>query len=211
MIHRYFDHIFCINLERRPDRKKQAQDEFLKHGIINVIFVNGVDGNDLQQPVVMSKDGSIPSTGDIGCSLSHLKVAKFAKERGINRYFVLEDDVQFSEKFNLGYLESFMLKVPADCDLLYLGGNHNGGFEMVNDKIAKIFETFTTHSYGVINDKSRDAIIEVLSGADEKVDVALASLHRRLNCYVTRPHLAYQRDGFSDILGRETSYPHLKK
>lgn len=210
MIDKYFDYIFCINLERRTDRRREAEAEFKKHGIKNVIFVEGIDGQRLEQPTSKSKDGSIPSKGDIGCSQSHLKVAQFAKSKGINKYFVLEDDVEFTEIFSAELLESFMVEVPYGCDMLYFGGNHNGGFEMVNDKIAKIYETFTTHCYGVMNEKSRDAIIEVLSKADEKVDVAIASLHSKLNCYVTRPHLAFQRASHSDILNKFTDYIHLR-
>ena len=37
------DHVYCINLERRPDRRQEAEAEFMKHGL-DVEFWNATDG-----------------------------------------------------------------------------------------------------------------------------------------------------------------------
>ena len=207
MLNLYFEHIFCINLERRPDRRAKAEAEFAKHGI-NVVWVVGVDGQKLDLKPMTSLDGQPVSPGDIGCANTHLNIARMAKERGIDKYFVFEDDAIFIEDFNT-VLPTYIEQIPNDWQMWYMGGNHAGGFQMVTQNIAQIFKTYTTHAYAV-RGKGIDGIIEVLSPQAEKVDVAIASLHRRIPSYVCRPHICFQRDSFSDILCRTVTYPHLR-
>ncbi len=209
MINNFFEHIFCVNLERRTDRLEEIKAELQKFNI-TVEFIKGVDGRELKIPDMMSSDGQKVSPGDIGCSQSHLKIARLAKERGIKKYFVLEDDAVFADNFNEVFAD-YMAQVPEDWQMLYLGGNHMGGYQQVKENVAKIFLTFTTHAYGVNGDAAIDGIIEVLGGANEKVDVAIATLHKRLQCYVFRPHLCFQRPSMSDILNVHTDYKHLYK
>ena len=206
-INSYFEHVFCLTLERRKDRYMEAKEEFERHGI-DVEFIYGVDGVTLPQPTTICPDGTIPSKGDIGCQLSHLAIARLAKQRGYNNYFVFEDDAQMTSTFNTDF-EKYIKQLPINWDFIYLGGNHDGGFKMVSDNMAKIARTYTTHAYGV-RSTAIDAIIEVLSAGENKVDVGIASLHSKFNCYCIRPHLSWQKNGVSDILGKYVEYPHLK-
>ncbi len=208
MLNNYFDHIFCINLERRTDRRIQAEEEFKKIGL-DVEFVTGVDGTKLDIKPMISKDATMVSRGDLGCTLSHLKVVKLAKERGYKNYLVLEDDVEFSETFNADF-ESWMKQVPADWQMLYFGGNHDLPIIPVTENVYKIVRTFTTHAFAA-NESVYDAMIGVLGQEDDKVDICISSLHCKHNCYVFRPHLAFQRAGFSDILEKNDDYQHLRK
>lgn len=204
----YFDAIYCVTLDRRPDRKAQAEEEFAKHNI-TVEFISGVDGLTLDVTGMQSGDGTPVSKGDLGCSMSHLKVARLCKERGHKRVLVLEDDAVFHDDFNSLFTE-YLPEVPENWDFLYLGGNHDkGGMEKVSEHISKIFYSYTTHAYSM-TEKVYDAVIDVLSKKGEKVDIAIGSLHGVFNSYVFRPHLAYQRAGFSDILERDVDYPFLK-
>lgn len=205
VLNKLFPAVFCLTLDRRPDRRLQAQNEFDTHGIA-VEFISGVDGKELPKTGKISADRLPVSQGDIGCTLSHLKMIRLAKERDYKQIMITEDDVQFHPKLNLLFHEFYsQLK---DWDMLYLGGNHAGGFEMVTGNLARISKTYTTHAYCVKN-TMYDEMIRVLSEV-EKVDISISSLHSKFNCFVTRPHLAWQRDGFSDILERETNYFFLR-
>lgn len=208
MLNNHFQHIFCINLPRRKDRRAEAEAEFALHNI-NVEFIDGVDGMDLPMTAMQSVDGSAVSRGDLGCTLSHLKVAQIAKERGLKNCFVFEDDAQLAPDFNK-YMDEYIKQLPINWDMLYLGGNHDGGFSMIMPNLAKINHTYTTHAYAML-ETVYDAVIEVLGRKNDKVDIGIASLHSRFNCYVVRPHLAWQRASFSDILEKHTDYEHLKK
>ena len=210
VLNKFFDAIFCLNLERRPDRKLQAEAEFKKHNI-NVEFVTGIDGKLLPDPEAISKDQLPVSPGDIGCTLSHLKIVQLAKERGLKQILILEDDVEFAENFNTVFPDYFS-QVPEDWDFLYFGGNHSsGGLQLLSNdsNVARIFYTYTTHAYA-IRESVFDAMIEVLQ-QKEKVDINIGSLHSKFNSYCFRPHLAFQRESFSDILDKPTNYVHLRE
>lgn len=207
MINQYFEHVFCINLKRRTDRRAEAEAEFNKFGI-KVEFIDGVDGMFLDDFEVNSLHEGKVRKGDLGCTLSHLNVVKTAKERGYKNYFVFEDDAVFSDDFNTAFPIMYN-QLPEDWQMVYLGGNHDGGFTHVNTHVAKIQRTFTTHAFGA-KSEIYDELINVLEKV-EKVDVTISSLHSKLNCYVFRPHIAFQRAGFSDILNRFEDYQHLRK
>lgn len=203
----FFEDIFCINLARRMDRYIQATAEFEKHNL-EVKFIEGIDGKTLPVRYILSKDGMQVSRGDLGCTLSHLKVTKLAKERKLKSYLVFEDDVELDPNFNellLKYLEY----IPSDWDMIYFGGNHNKPLVKINEHISKMTQTFTTHAM-IVKDTVYDKMIEMWSKENEKVDVALSELHRDNNCYVFTPHIAFQRPSFSDILNIETDYKHLR-
>lgn len=207
-MNRHFEHIFFINLERRKDRLLEITNELKKHNI-TAELVTGIDGSTLDIKEMISEDGQIVSKGDIGCTLSHLKVVKLAKERGYKNYFVFEDDAELIINFN-EVLDTYMKYVPNDWDFLYFGGNHMGGLQSVNLCVSKIFKTFTTHAFGV-KETVYDAMIEVLGRENDKVDIGIASLHSKFNSYVFRPHIAFQRASYSDILNKYTDYQHLRE
>lgn len=208
MLQDRFEKIFCINLKRRPDRLAQAKAHFAQFGI-PVEFIEAVDGSLLPEPSAISKDGSKINRGEHGCILSHLMIATEAKRLGLRNYFVFEDDVDLSYDFNEMF-DKFFPFVPFNYDMLYLGGNHEGGYTFMMPNVAKIHFTYALHAYGV-NSSAYDRIINALAPANEKADVAIAYLHDSMNCYVFRPHLATQRPGYSDLLGKHTNYEHLKK
>ncbi len=210
LLNKYFDAIFCLNLERRPDRKIQAEAEFAKHNI-QVEFITGIDGKTLPDPQATSQDTLPVSNGDMGCTLSHLKIVQLAKERGLKQILILEDDVEFAENFNAIFPDYFS-QVPDDWDFLYFGGNHSkGGLQLLSNdsNIAKIFYTYTTHAYA-IRESVYDAMIDVLQ-QKEKVDINIGSLHSKFHSYCFRPHIAFQRESFSDILDKNTNYVHLRE
>ena len=196
----------CINLKKRADRHFEAETELTHHGI-DFEFVEGIDGIEMGYQAFTGTDNEKGSPGDIGCKNSHLKVAKQARDLDAKNYLVFEDDVELSKDFQSQFAE-YIKELPDDWDMLYFGGNHDKPIFMVSKHIAKMSRTFTTHAIA-INAKAYDQVIEVLENND-KVDLCLSSLHAKLNCYVFQPHLAWQREGFSDILNKKQDYKHLR-
>ncbi len=207
MLNKYFDHVFCINLKRREDRRAQAEAEFKKHGI-EVEFIEAIDGKLLDLPKMVSSDSLTMSPGDIGCTLSHLNVVKLAKERGYKKYFVTEDDIEFADDFNEKF-EEYFKQLPSDWDIVYGGGSNVGGLVDVTPNISRIIKTYTTHAFGV-KESMYDAMIEVWSNP-EKVDISLSSLQTKFNCYIFQPHICFQRGSYSDLLERYNEAEHLLK
>ena len=104
----------------------------------------------------------------------------------------------------------FVAQIPNDWDIIYFGGNHNGiPLEMVSDNIGRVKQTYTTHAY-IIKNTVFDAVIKMFPKLQHEVDVYYSILQRSFNCYVFRPHLAWQREGYSDILEKNVNYSFLK-
>lgn len=200
-----FKNKFCINLDRRLDRWEECQKEFSKHKIENVVRFSATDGNPENLPNNMIRP---PIKGNLGCTISHLKILKFAKENNMENIMVFEDDVVFMENFNEKFNEYFK-QVPNDWDMLYFCGNHQGGIKMINQNLGKIFGSYTAHSY-IMNKKVFDLYISLLEKLNDVVDVLYASKHKELNIYCFRPHLTYQRAGISDIQNSYQDYSFLK-
>ncbi len=202
MINYQFEKIYCINLNKRPDRWEEVQGEFKKHSI-DVERFAAIEGNP-------NNTSTKIAMGHVGCVLSHYNIVKEAKEKDLDQVLIFEDDVVFikglQEKF-----EEIISQVPDDWDMLYFGGNHNGiPLEMITDNVAKVEKTYTTHAYA-IRKPVYDVVLKMFPKLKHEVDVMYSLLQSSFNCYVFRPHLAWQRDGYSDILERDVNYDFLKK
>jgi GR25 family glycosyltransferase involved in LPS biosynthesis len=216
-INEYFDKIYCINLDRRVDRwEENCLPQFEKIGL-DVERFSAVDGKELNLP-----QGSVYSA-ELAGSYSHLNALKKAKEDKVKKLLLLEDDVFFKENVN-ELFESLIERVPNDWDYLFFGGNHVGGYLPITDGVVKINRSYAIHACG-IKESSYDIMIQHLENKINKVmsdltithkpsvaaDYFLGDLHRVLNTYCFLPHLAWQKDGHSDIQGAYMDYNFLKK
>lgn len=198
----WFDNVFVINLDRRPDRWASVSKELSGSGICTYRRVSAVDGSVLPVLNVKSADSTAVSRGDWGCTSSHRSVVATAVSEKLSRYVVFEDDV--SLQFSIDCLEAYLEQIPNDWALIYLGCTHQTPPEHVVGPIYKPTTAYTTHAM-VVRDVIYKRLLD-LWAAPEKVDVALATLQREFSFYCFKPQLAIQKDGHSDILERECSY-----
>lgn len=199
----FFDKIYCINLDRRTDRWENCEKQFKKYGL-NVERFAAVNGNDL-----IPKGVNGLMAGEVGVIRSNYNVIKDAKNNGYKNIIIFEDDVELCDDFINKFTE-FFSKVPKDWGFLYMGGNHVGGLSMINDNVAKINHSYAIHAI-CVNEMVYDHILELLPNEKEQVDVTYAKLQKIFPSYVFRPHLAWQKDGHSDIQGGYQNYDFLKK
>ena len=197
-LNEYFDEIFCINLDSRPDRWKQCQELFKRHDL-QVTRVRAVDGSYLPNPL-----GFLP--GEVGCTASHLNVLAEIVSR-CKRALILEDDVDFVAGLQARF-DELRGDIPP-WDMLYLSGNHLQPPMPVTPRVARLTETYTTSSYAVTRDFAAYLREHIAVGQD-RIDIAYSRQHSKHRCYVTLPHLAWQRAGMSDIQGRWMSYGVMK-
>lgn len=207
ILNTYFKENHCINLDRRPDRWQESQIEFEKHKL-DVKRFPAFDGKDL--PTI---PGLTP--GNVGAIYSHRAVLQYAKDKNLSDIFILEDDVEFHEDLNDLFSE-FIKEVPDDWDIIFLGANHSANNVWMTDPIFKVSEhvykvvkVYANHSYAVKN-TAYDKLIDSLSKEDKPNDVLVADVQKYLNCYVFRPHLAWQRPSYSDLQESFTDYKFLK-
>jgi GR25 family glycosyltransferase involved in LPS biosynthesis len=198
----FYDKAFCINLDKRKDRWEDATQEFNISKISNVVRVSAVDGGDLAKI-----EGLNP--GENGCRLSHLNVLMMAKKQKLDSFLVLEDDVEFTPDFNKKFYK-ISDQIPNDWDMIYFCSNLcNGTIIQVSENIQKITNGWTSHSI-IIKNTVFDYAIKVISETHLPVDVVFGKIQKEFNCYLTVPHLTFQKKGFSDIVQEYVDYSFLK-
>lgn len=202
---KYFDKIFVINLDRRPDRWEKCQEELKKHNIVAERF-SAIDGETLNKEHF--KPNCILSKGEIGCCMSHAAVIKLAQSYNYSKILILEDDVTFSENAGVIFQQNIN-NIPNNWQMLYLGGNHL--VEPITiyprAKLARIKRTYTTSSYAVRNvDRFLPALIASLEQFKEPADVCYCKFQMGCFCYSFYPGICFQTPGYSDIVGGFTDY-----
>jgi hypothetical protein len=105
-------HVFCINLEERPDRLEQVTKTLNEIGLLPYV--------EFYHPTRSKISGAV------GCYISHVTVLKMAKERGLKWCLILEDDLVFDIERVNNYLtmvtrslSDFIVKVP--WEIIFLG------------------------------------------------------------------------------------------
>lgn len=205
-LNEYFEEIHCINLKRRTDRWEECKVEFEKHNL-KVNRYSAFDGKKLTPIFGLN-------SGQTGTVYSHLNILKEAKEKKLKNILILEDDVQFDENF-VSLFNEWSSEIPDDWDMILFGGNHiennpwsPGKLIKVTEHIYKVTYSLALHCYAVKN-TVYDKLIKSLSESNDPADSAMAKLHGEINCYIFRPHLAWQRPSFSDLREMFVDMPFL--
>lgn len=203
----YFQKIYCVNLKKRLDRWELAKNQFNFHGI-QVERYDAVDGTEHDRIGKMSH-------GEIGCLLSHLNILKHCKDNNISNVLIFEDDVEFDDNLNQLFFQ-YVEELP-EWDLLYFGATHALCYPYmdrppikVTDHVYKVYNAHATHAYAV-NSSCYDILIDFVSKMEGPLDVIYTKLQAYLRTYVFRPHLAWQRNDYSDIAGKYVNYDFLKR
>ena len=143
----FVDKILFINLENRKDRLDEINNEFKKMNIHNDLIYR-VDA-------IYDKD-----CGHRGCTLSHIKALKIAKENNWNRILILEDDFQFNlSKERVLFLLNTLYKNIDKWNVFMLG---IGGYVYENTNInlfKRIYKGTTTSGY-IVNNNYIDTLLQ---------------------------------------------------
>lgn len=134
----YFDMVYCVNLQSRPDKFDEMKIKLHLAGIKKVKFMRFKMAKDYPQLynvyqavtnnglVTMNEKREnkkiIQSIGELGCSESHMYCTKDALKNGYKKILVLEDDVYFHKHFLIKFKE-YSDQVPVDWQFLMLGAS----------------------------------------------------------------------------------------
>jgi GR25 family glycosyltransferase involved in LPS biosynthesis len=191
-----FPLIVYINLDSRPDRRKEAEKEFEKLGIDPV----RIPGQ------VYSGTNNKSWNGIIGCMQSHLIALSIAKEANCN-IMIFEDDVKFindAEKVIPLALDELS---ALDWHMQYFGANLLKPCYQVTPHLARLTHGQSTHAYGV-NVKFIDKLLTYIP-LNEICPIDLRYANNAIpnnSCFITIPMVAVQRDSYSDIEGVQANY-----
>lgn len=197
-LNEYFEKVYCINLDRRPDRYKIVTEEFKKFDMKGVERYSAIDGNILE-------NNSPLLNGELGILETHYNIIKTCKENNVKNVLIIEDDVYFTNEITL--IEDYLKLVPNDWDLLYFGGNHTYGTPpiKINDKVLKLNFSVALHCVA-INQSIYDAILTLLPLKKKQVDSYYGQLQNGYNGYCFYPNIAKQKADFSDIQNKFVDY-----
>ena len=162
----YFDHVVCVNLDRRPDRWAEAQAELAHCGIATCERFSAIDR--------CGMPGAL-GQGAAGCSASHRTIwRRIANGECGARVLVLEDDFMLITRellLRVGYtpereevqifdslpgataserFRAILPSIPPTWDLLYLGGGYQTPpLARTNRYLIRNEGMHTTHAYAI--------------------------------------------------------------
>jgi len=197
------ENVYYINLENRTDRKTSVENE-----------LNSLGWKYQRFNAIKTKDGRV------GCSMSHLKLLKMAKEKNLDYIVIVEDDIQFMRK--TWYNERIKNIMDTDFDVFLLAGNLRPPIFQTNyENIVKVSKSFTTtgyivkkHYYDKLIDNIDEGIRLLLKNPggeynDNAIDCHWMKLQKNDKWYIVMPRTITQRPIYSDIEQRYTDYNHL--
>lgn len=127
------DHIYMINLERRPERRLRMENLFRELGL-DVEYFAAVDGKKLDVNIIKEMGIQLfegyedpyhhrqMTMGEIGCFLSHYRIWEKMIENNQNEVLIIEDDIRFESYFNdraVSILDQ--ARNSGEFDLIYFG------------------------------------------------------------------------------------------
>lgn len=107
-------HAYCINLEKRDDRRRSAKSEFDREGF-TVEFFPATDGR------IDTPRGLYVTPSEYGCSMSHTRVWRDMIEKGHPAALVFEDDVRLVPDFISKLAEVIEDAEGIPWDIIHLG------------------------------------------------------------------------------------------
>ena len=219
----YFDRIFCINLDSRPDRWELAQSEFKKVGILDrVERVTAITTDELPyDPRPRKHRSGSDLLGQFACASSHNKCTKLAIQYNAKNYLAFEDDFYFRD-FDESYLNTCINELPSDWRLFSFGYNdwsQRKPVESFSKNLNKMHGFGLAHAYAI-----NGTIFEHLNDEFEKRVILKQTRRKRWwkrneyflgNAtrfqYGVKKIFAFQRDGFSDVAGSTKDHTSMTK
>jgi GR25 family glycosyltransferase involved in LPS biosynthesis len=147
-INEYFDQVYCLNLDRRPDRMERMRKRFDHFGIRfeRIAAVDGKTMSDSEYKKHKMYKKKL-SKGELACTLGHQRIYKDALEKGYERILVFEDDARFVSNF----LDRIQEITKFDWNLVLLTGNQQKIPEVVNGFYRVNDYTWSTGAYAINN------------------------------------------------------------
>jgi GR25 family glycosyltransferase involved in LPS biosynthesis len=183
-----FDRIVVINLDRRPDRLAEFDEQAKRIGL-EYERHSAFDAEG-----VVDKRGR-PIRGIVACTRSHYDVLTKAMNDGVQRLFIFEDDANFKDNFNEEFAKTWE-EVPEDWDIFY-GGLWLHTFIRFSKRLVKPTYSYSAHAYG-IDLKAMETVHRQLTGK-QIIDLELSIINSRLQAFCAKPALIYQRPSYSDL------------
>ena len=118
-----FGPIYYLNLDDQPERREYMENQFKYWEIENYTRISAYDGReDDLSDILTGRYPEMMSSGEIGCTTSHLKAIKHWYETSDSPYaIIMEDDcnIDIARYWNFTW-EDFISRVPYCWDVIQL-------------------------------------------------------------------------------------------
>lgn len=187
--------IFYINLDERADRKEEIESELTTYDLL--------DHSERIQAFYT------PGQGILGCTMSHLKALKLAKERKYKNVLILEDDFQFTiTKEELDNQLTALFEQGPEFDVCMISFNIQQSIPTEYPFLQKVIKAQTASGY-IVSESLYDSIIELYEWAIPLLDQTREHwnyandqcwklLQPNSNWYAFTNRCGKQRPGYSD-------------
>ena len=221
----FFPARFCLNLDRRMDRKLRAWGLFRRAGLA----VERLSAPDAVEMGLWERRG-FRGLGPRACAAAHRLAWREARRRGVEAVLIFEDVVVLAEGFH-EKLVCWLQTVPENWGMLYLGCVFLDPPEEIAPGLLRVTgPTWDMHAYAVktcwlpelhrvvrplsFRERGAETPLPRPAGA---LDTAVPRCHHIFPVYAPWPPLAWQAPGLSnnevslrgnyDTDGRQRYYP----
>tara|TARA_B100000287_G_scaffold431510_1_gene488900 strand:+ start:371 stop:1165 length:795 start_codon:yes stop_codon:yes gene_type:complete len=140
--------IYYLNLDGQPERKQYMEDQFKYWEIENYERISAYDGRDDDlSDIIKGRYPDNMSSGEVGCTTSHLKALQhYLETSDAPCAVIMEDDVdlQIVKNWNFTWKDFYAL-VPYDYDVIQLAIICTGPLHVALHK--RFVNDFSTASY----------------------------------------------------------------
>jgi GR25 family glycosyltransferase involved in LPS biosynthesis len=214
---------YVINLDRRPDRWEKFEKisqciDFLKYERFSAIDGSKLKSTPQLQRIFDNNDYNM-RPGIVGCAMSQIKLYIELIKSDIDMFFILEDDVEFTNDFKKKFFHIIFNanKIDKDWDIIFLGHHvrNTKDFKVIYNKEAipdiekwdknKSFKNSIGGAFGyLISKKGAEKFLNLINktGMTNAIDTMQQNFADTLNVFYTTPHLIFSkcvRQGMSEI------------
>lgn len=218
------NHIYLINLKRRPDRLKEFLQCYNECGLTQkkLTKFNAVDGTLLDIKTVPLTSLAILelkqletigfrykhyqlTKGAIGCFMSHVKVWEHILSSDKNSALIFEDDARPPPNFKK-MVNKTMMNIPNDWDIV-LFGKHCYECEDKGEYV-RVKKFILLHSYMI----SKRGILKIFNENNifpisQQLDAYLSEISDIINIYASKNNMVSQASSRTDIQAPIVKHP----
>jgi len=202
-INNYFDNVYVLNLDSRPDKMRSIKKRLNKFDIEYERWpASGPGDKEVAENFLKTKknkDALIKTIGAMGCLISHRKIIKDAMIKGYSRILIFEDDAMFDPEIKTKVKKIDSLQ--KNWGLVYLGGSQHNWAHI---KYIKDFyysrRTNGTFAYAIRKEMFKP-ILAISDALEHPIDWYLILLQEKFKrkCFTFWPNICIADVSSSDI------------
>lgn len=194
---KWFDNIYVINLDKRPDRLKKVSQEFKKIGTSFERFT-AIDGD--KEEIEWFPNDSIPGWNKNAAALleTTISIIKDAKEKNYKSILICEDDIFFKNNAK-EFLENYSFPEDDLWDMFFFGVMNEWHPDYLDKDTVRLTRAYCCHCY-VVHERAYDDYLFLLEKRNKPIDWVTADhfmIHGR--CLATKKPFAFQKPDYSNI------------